>query len=38
MRAEVLEVEPSLIEKANSFVQDVIIAAYNSVKNAFSSN
>ncbi|QEK89165.1 MULTISPECIES: hypothetical protein [Wolbachia] len=37
-RCEVVEVEPSLIEKANSFVQDVIIAACNSVKNAFSSD
>ncbi|CAQ54660.1 hypothetical protein C1A_136 [Wolbachia endosymbiont of Culex quinquefasciatus JHB] len=37
-RCEVVEVEPSLIEKVNSFVQDVIIAACNSVKNAFSSD
>jgi len=37
-RAEVVEVEPSLIEKANSFMQGVIIAAYNSVKNALFNN
>ncbi|WP_353278211.1 OTU domain-containing protein [Wolbachia endosymbiont (group B) of Longitarsus flavicornis] len=37
-RAKVVEAEPSLIEKANSFMQDAIIAAYNSVKNAFSSD
>lgn len=35
-RCRIVEVEPSLIEKANSFMQDVIIAAYNGVKNAFS--